>query len=93
MVNIGSGNGLMPDGTKPLPEPMLTYNISLYQSSITGIPQAIPQIAITQMCLKKYPPKLQWYFLGHMVYTRIISAEFLFPQLCVYWYAHSWSLM
>ena len=25
-VNIGSGNGLLPDGTKPLPEPMLTYH-------------------------------------------------------------------
>ena len=25
LVNIGSGNGLLPDGTKPLPEPMLTY--------------------------------------------------------------------
>ena len=25
-VNIGSGNGLLPDGTKPLPEPMLTNN-------------------------------------------------------------------
>ena len=24
-VNIGSGNGLLPDGTKPLPEAMLTY--------------------------------------------------------------------
>ena len=23
-VNIGSGNGLLPDGTKPLPQPMLT---------------------------------------------------------------------
>ena len=23
-VNIGSDNGLVPDGTKPLPEPMLT---------------------------------------------------------------------
>ena len=23
---IGSGNGLLPDGTKPLPEPMLTYH-------------------------------------------------------------------
>ena len=23
-VNIGSGNGLLPDGTKPLPEPLLT---------------------------------------------------------------------
>ena len=25
-VNIGSGNGLLPDGSKPLPEPMLTYH-------------------------------------------------------------------
>ena len=25
-VNIGLGNGLLPDGTKPLPEPMLTYH-------------------------------------------------------------------
>ena len=24
-VNIGSGNGLLPDVTKPLPEPVLTY--------------------------------------------------------------------
>ena len=24
-VNTGSGNGLVPDGTKPLPDPMLTY--------------------------------------------------------------------
>ena len=23
-VNIGSGNGSLPDGTKPLPDPMLT---------------------------------------------------------------------
>ena len=27
-VNTGSGNGLLPDGTKPLPEPMLTYHQS-----------------------------------------------------------------
>ena len=26
LVNIGSGNGLFPGGTKPLPEPMLTYH-------------------------------------------------------------------
>ena len=27
-VNIGSGNGLLPAGTKPLPEPMLSYHRS-----------------------------------------------------------------
>ena len=26
LVNTDSGNGLLPDGTKPLPEPMLTYH-------------------------------------------------------------------
>ena len=26
-MNIGSGNGLLPDGTKPLPEPMLARDI------------------------------------------------------------------
>ena len=26
LVNTGSGNGLVPSGTKPLPEPMLTYH-------------------------------------------------------------------
>ena len=25
LVNIGSDNALLPDGTKPLPEAMLTY--------------------------------------------------------------------
>ena len=25
-VNTGSCNGLLPDGTKPLPEPVLTYH-------------------------------------------------------------------
>ena len=36
LVNIGSGNGLVPDGTKPLPEPMLTkfYNIVLHHYAI-----------------------------------------------------------
>ena len=26
-VNIGSGNGMFPDGTKSLPEPMLIYHL------------------------------------------------------------------
>ena len=25
LINIGSGNGLLPDSTKPLPEPLMTY--------------------------------------------------------------------
>ena len=26
LVNVGSGNGLLPDSTKPLPETVLTYH-------------------------------------------------------------------
>ena len=34
MVDIYSGNGLLPDGTKPLPEPMLTnHQLSLVIST------------------------------------------------------------
>ena len=35
-VNIGSGNGLLPDGTKPLPEPMLTDHQWSPVTSILG---------------------------------------------------------
>ena len=41
-VNIGTGNGLLPDGTKPLPEPILTFhNLS-----------PVPQPSITKNRLK-----------------------------------------
>ena len=36
-VNIGSGNGLLPNGTKPLPEPMLTYHQQDPLTSIWGL--------------------------------------------------------
>ena len=36
-VNIDSGNGLLPDGTKPLSEPMLTYQSSKMFSDINLI--------------------------------------------------------
>ena len=50
-VNIGSGNGLLPDGTKPLPEPMLTDHqwSDIY---ITAISQEMPQPSNTEICLK-----------------------------------------
>ena len=36
-VNIGSGNGLLPDGAKPLPEPVSSHGISLWrQQSVTN---------------------------------------------------------
>ena len=52
-VNIGSGNGLLPDGTKPLNEPMLTdHQWSLVTIYIRAISQKMPQPSITKICLK-----------------------------------------
>ena len=38
-VNIGSGNGVLPDGTKPLPQPMLTYHVTHLKAILLEIPQ------------------------------------------------------
>ena len=74
-VNIGSGNGLLPDGTKPLLKPDVDW--SLAKSSdihIRTISQEMPQISIKKICLKitylKFYPKLpmdQWV---NMIFVR-----------------------
>ena len=52
-VNFGSGNGLLPDGTKPLPEPMLTnHQRSPNDIHIRAISQEMPQTSITKIHLK-----------------------------------------
>ena len=33
-INIGSGNGLVPSGNKPLPEPMLTQDLCHHMASL-----------------------------------------------------------
>ena len=42
-VNTGSGNGLVPDGTKPLPEPMLTL-VRCCGIHLRAIPQLGPKL-------------------------------------------------
>ena len=51
---IGSGNGQLPDGTKPLPEPMLTHHhwVDLHTSEDNSIPILIPQPSLTKISLK-----------------------------------------
>ena len=51
-VNSGSGNGLLPDGTKPLPEPMLTDNQWRPMTFIRAISQEMSQPSVTEICLK-----------------------------------------
>ena len=49
--NIGSGNGLLTDGTKPLPEPMLTYHQKGFVAFF--ISQELLKVSIQDMSLKK----------------------------------------
>ena len=55
-VNIGSGNGLLPDGTKPLPEPMLTDDQWGLKCGIHLRPilQEVLKISTLKMSLKTY---------------------------------------
>ena len=58
-VNIGSGNGLVPDGTKPLPEPMLTYHQWGPVTFTWGYHHWICEISILDMSLKITDFKIQ----------------------------------
>ena len=42
LVNIGSCNGLMPVGTKPLPEPMFDINEVLWHVSEGSVTETVP---------------------------------------------------
>ena len=62
-VNIGSGNGLLPNGTKPLPEPSLTC----HQYGSVACFTAIDQVDILYSELENYnfkitatPQRGQW---------------------------------
>ena len=60
-VNFGSGNGLLPDGTKPLPEPMLTpHQLCLSRIHLSAISQEIPQPSITKIGFINYSYKISF---------------------------------
>ena len=48
-VNIGSDNGLLPDGTKPLPEPIFTYKVTS-GIHLTVITQEVLMNLICNLC-------------------------------------------
>ena len=50
-VNIGSGKCLLPDGTKPFSEPMLTYHQSGYMAFTKGIFIGNTKITLIKMSL------------------------------------------
>ena len=57
LVNTGSGNGLSPDGTKPLPEPVLTYHQWSLMAFIWGL--------FHRKCLKYITVAWVWIILYH----------------------------
>ena len=65
-VNIGPSNGLLPAGTKPLPERMLTYNQSDDVRSRV-ISQEIAQPLMTEIDLK------MTYLIFHLNLRRAMS--------------------
>ena len=62
-VNIGSGNGLLPDGTKPLPGPMLNYHQRCCEAFSLLWYRAVP-LCMHFICVwpisQYWPKKSQW---------------------------------
>ena len=95
-VKIGSGNGLLPDSTKPLPGPMLTDHPSVRSRDIhiRAISQQMPQPSITKICLKITYLKFHSNFPGANELTGsgelfiVIITDILFDpnfwELCIY---------
>ena len=73
-VNVGSGNGLLPDGTNPLPEPMLTDHQWSPVTFILGqFSQEMPLPSITKICLKIWCLKFNSNFPGANELTGLIA--------------------
>ena len=54
-VDIDSGNGLLPDGTKPLPETMLTYHHKGPEGIIIRFEDTIRENKTENFISKSYP--------------------------------------
>ena len=65
--NIGLGNGMLPDGTKPLPEPMLTN----YQWGHVVLADEFEYLACFSGDVWH---KMQMHILGMWLFQRIIEA-------------------
>ena len=87
-VNIGSGNGLLPDGTKPLPEPMLSdHQLNPLDIHIRAISQQMPQPSITKIRLKITYPKFQSNFPGanELTYNKVQFSILIQKQDSIWW--------
>ena len=70
IVNIGSGNGLVPDGNKLLPEPMLTYHQTCFVAVTSEqFHKKFSWNLICNMCSEilhlKLQPRSEWVEVSH----------------------------
>ena len=70
-ANIGSSNGLLPDGTKPLPEPVLTYyqrcSVAFtWEQFLKKCWKEVRKMSsnITPLKLQPHCPRVQWVLSG-----------------------------
>ena len=79
LVNTGSGNGLMPDSSKPLPESVLTYHqqdpLAFNRGNIYL--NKIHTIAIPELCLKFAHLKSHPHLPGNMKFAHLKSQPHL----------------
>ena len=62
-TNFGSGNGMLPDSTKPFPEPMLIISEVLSHSPVGSL-QEMSHFSILDMNLKITSLRPQWHLPG-----------------------------
>ena len=84
-VNIGSGNGLLPDGTKPFPDSVLTYH-ERYSLALS-FDQIHKKVLICEMGLKNTLVKL---FLPLSGANELLTHLPLVPHICVGELGHHW---
>ena len=91
-VNIGSGNGLLPDGNKPLSEPMLTYHqrcsVAISKGVLMNIIHKLSWEIIFSISLPPYLPvvnELNYRNLGPSCYQFLHDNSYLTESLfCFY---------
>ena len=75
LVNIDSGNGLLPNGTKPLPEPMLTNHgiLSIFRIHLRKSSQEMLKVSVHDVSLQITHLRLQPHFLENNPFTSYIE--------------------
>ena len=85
-ANIGSGNGLLPDGTKPLPEPKLTYHQAVRSSDILLRAISLRPQSFNLSSLKKTKEQAwfrEGYFITDIIFT-LHGIIYIHICVCVY---------